>query len=79
MEVKKIDPLLKPYLDSTMMIFKEFNDLGLPKEECIDWLYDRYSEVRKLVKALLSPANLSSTASKTKPVKPADPLSLDIL
>ena len=57
METKKIDPLLKPYLDSSMMIFKEFNDLGIPKEDCIDWLYDRYSEVRKLVKALLKPAN----------------------
>lgn len=29
---QKIDPLLKPYLDSTMLIFKEFIDLGLPRE-----------------------------------------------
>lgn len=77
METKKIDPLLKPYLDSAMLIFKEFNDLGVPKEECIDWLYDRYSEVRKLIKALLKPANQSA---KTK-VKsdPKDPVGFDTL
>ncbi len=53
----KIDPLLKPYLDSTMLIFKEFSELEIAEEDCLDWLYDRYSEVRKIVKALLKPAN----------------------
>lgn len=53
----KIEPLLKPYLDSTMLIFKEFTELGIPENEYKDWLYDRYSEVRKLIKATLNPAN----------------------
>jgi hypothetical protein len=63
-ESQKIDPLLKPYLDSTMLIFKEFIDLGMPREECEDWLYDRYAEVRKLVKAILKPANQSGKGQK---------------
>jgi hypothetical protein len=75
METKKIDPLIKPYLDSTMLIFKEFNDLGIPKEDCVEWLYDRYSEVRKLIKAVLKPANQSA---KTKTSKP-DNLGIDTL
>ena len=57
MQTPKIDPLLKPYLDSTMLIFKEFTELGIAEADCLDWLYDRYSEVRKLVKTLLKPAN----------------------
>jgi hypothetical protein len=40
-----------------MLIFKEFTDLGIPKEECMDWLYERYAEVRKLIKAVLKPSN----------------------
>lgn len=40
-----------------MLIFKEFSELGIAEEDCLDWLYDRYSEVRKIVKALLKPAN----------------------
>ena len=63
-ECQKIDPLLKPYLDSTMLIFKEFIDLSLPREDCEDWLYDRYAEVRKLVKAVLKPANQSIKSQK---------------
>jgi hypothetical protein len=65
-ESHRIDPLLKPYLDSTMLIFKEFIDLGLPLEECEDWLYDRYAEVRKLVKAVLKPANQSGKGRAAK-------------
>ena len=30
----KIDPLLKPYLDSTMLIFKEFTELGIAEADC---------------------------------------------
>ena len=64
-ELRKIEPLLKPYLDSTMLIFKEFTDLGLPPDDCHDWLYERYNEVRKLVKAALKPANVSSKGQKS--------------
>lgn len=28
---QKIDPVLKPYLDSTMLIFKEFTELNIPE------------------------------------------------
>ena len=62
----KIEPLLKPYLDSTMLIYKEFFDIGIPESDCKDWLYDRYSEVRKIVKAALMPANQNA---KTKGVR----------
>jgi hypothetical protein len=62
-ETKQIEPLLKPYLDNAMMIFKEFTELALPKEECQDWLYDRYEEVRQLMKAALKK---SSTTKNTK-------------
>ena len=30
---QKIDPVLKPYLDSTMLIFKEFTELGIPESD----------------------------------------------
>jgi len=57
MQERKIEPLLKPYLDSTMLIYTELGELGVPSSDYNDWLYDRYSEVRKLVKACLKPAN----------------------
>ena len=41
---------MKPYLDQTLMILIEFKDLKIEAE---DWLYDRYSEIRKLSKAWL--------------------------
>ena len=74
-ESQKIDPLLKPYLDSTMLIFKEFVDLGLPRDECEDWLYDRYAEVRKLVRAVLKPANQAGKGQRAAKT-PAEELSV---
>ena len=41
---------MKPYLDQTLMILIELKDLKIEAE---DWLYDRYSEIRKLSKAWL--------------------------
>ena len=68
-ELRKIEPLLKPYLDSTMLIFKEFTEIGVPADDCHDWLYERYSEVRKLIKAALKPANISSRGKSKKDIR----------
>jgi hypothetical protein len=65
MQERKIEPLLKPYLDSTMLIYKELSELGVPSADYNDWLYDRYSEVRKLVKACLKPANQLKSKRKS--------------
>lgn len=43
--------LLKPYLDTVTQIFTEFTELGIEGRN--EWLYDRYSEFRKMTKILL--------------------------
>lgn len=53
-----------------MLIFKEFTEIGVPADDCHDWLYERYSEVRKLIKAALKPANIASKGkSKGKDIR----------
>lgn len=50
MEKRQVLPLLKPLLDTTTLIFREFEELQICHRE--DWLYERYSEIRKLVKLI---------------------------
>ena len=51
--VRAVQPLIKPLLDAVILNAMEFKELDIPFEE---WVYCRYSEVRKLVKALFSSA-----------------------
>ena len=44
--------LLKPYLDTVTRVYNELEELGVELRE--EWLYERYSEFRKLAKVLLS-------------------------
>ena len=44
-------PLLKVFMDDCVCIYREFQQLDIPGRE--QWLYDRYSEVRKMVKVQL--------------------------
>ena len=43
--------LFKPYLDTVVRIFTEFEDLDICGRH--EWLYERYSEFRKMTKILL--------------------------
>ena len=43
--------LLKPFLDTTTLIYCELEDHRVEKRE--EWLYERYSELRKLVKIIV--------------------------
>ena len=43
--------LFKPYLDTVVRIFTEFEELDICGRH--EWLYERYSEFRKMTKVLL--------------------------
>ena len=43
--------LFKPYLDTVVRIFMEFEELDIYGRH--EWLYERYSEFRKMTKILL--------------------------
>ena len=43
--------LFKPYLDTVVRIFTEFEELDIYGRH--EWLYERYSEFRKMTKVLL--------------------------
>ena len=49
---KDVWPLLKPFLDTVTCIFREFEDLSILNRK--QWLYERYTEFRKIVKILIS-------------------------
>ena len=49
--VKGLLGLMRPYLDTITRIYTEFEELGIGERQ--DWLYERYSEFRKLAKVLL--------------------------
>ena len=49
--IKGLLGLMRPYLDTITRIYTEFEDLGIGERQ--DWLYERYSEFRKLAKVLL--------------------------
>ena len=44
---RAVIPLLKPLFDQILLIHME---LGRLRIDCEEWLYDRYAEIRKLVK-----------------------------
>jgi hypothetical protein len=44
-------PLLKQLMDTCVLIYREFVELKLPGRD--EWLWERYAEVRKLVKVQL--------------------------
>ena len=43
--------LLRPYLDTVTRIYSEFEELEVAGRQ--EWLYERYSELRKITKVLL--------------------------
>ena len=43
--------LLRPFLDTVTRIYGEFEELEVEGRQ--EWLYERYSELRKLTKVLL--------------------------
>lgn len=43
--------LLRPFLDTVTRIYSEFEELQVEGRQ--EWLYERYSELRKLTKVLL--------------------------
>ena len=43
--------LLRPFLDTVTRIYSEFEELDVEGRQ--EWLYERYSELRKLTKVLL--------------------------
>lgn len=49
--VKGLLGLMRPFLDTITRIYTEFEELGIIERH--DWLYERYSEFRKLAKVLL--------------------------
>ena len=51
-DINALIAILKPYLDTVTRIYAELDDLKVTNRE--DWLYERYSELRKLAKIVLS-------------------------
>ena len=50
--------MIKPFLDTTTLIFHELQDLEIDDRD--EWLYERYTELRKLVKIIVSQAKCCS-------------------
>jgi len=44
-------PLVKQFMDTCVLIYREFEELNLPNKD--QWLWERYGEIRKLVKVQL--------------------------
>eukprot|EP00354_Favella_ehrenbergii_P005857 CAMPEP_0170473760 /NCGR_PEP_ID=MMETSP0123-20130129/15616_1 /TAXON_ID=182087 /ORGANISM="Favella ehrenbergii, Strain Fehren 1" /LENGTH=235 /DNA_ID=CAMNT_0010743003 /DNA_START=719 /DNA_END=1422 /DNA_ORIENTATION=- len=55
--------LLRPYLDTVTRIYTEFEEIGISGRQ--DWLYERYSELRKLAKVLLSQVLKGTISTRT--------------
>ena len=52
--------LLRPYLDTVTRIYSEFEELDVAGRQ--EWLYERYSELRKLTKVLLQQVHRETLA-----------------